>query len=390
MTTLEQKIIGRIEKHRDICFFLIITFLAILIRLCGKDFMSKDMMIFLLPWFDSIKEQGGLQGLSIQVGDYNILYQTIIALFSYLNMEPIFLYKIFSCTFDFLLAYHSALLICECTHKPKYKYTFNCAYALILFFPTVIFNSAFWGQCDAIYVFFCILTLKYIYHEKYILSFIFLGMAFAFKLQTIFIVPFIVVFYFYKKNFSILYFLISAFVLELSGITGFFAGRSLTAPWDIYLYQTQEQPVMYANIPNFWVLVGDNYDFLSKFAIIFTICILGCGLYLVISGRKPLDNPKNFFDFACWNVWTCISFLPVMHERYTYGLDILLLILCFINRKYLPLLFISGILSLLSYSYFLFDTPYAEKPAALIFLLAYLYYTCVTISASRQQIMPQN
>lgn len=383
MMTLERKIIEKIEQRRDICFFLIITFLAISIRICGKDFISKDMAIFLLPWFDTIKGQGGLQDLSTQVGDYNILYQTIIAIFSYISIDPVYLYKIFSCIFDFLLAYHSALFICELTHSPKYKNVFNYSYALILFFPTVIFNSSYWGQCDAVYTFFCILTLRYLYREKYTLSFIFLGVAFAFKLQTVFIVPFIIVYYFYKKEFSILYLGISALVLELSGIPGFLAGRSLTAPWDIYLYQTQEQPVMYANLPNFWALVSDNYDLLSKLAIILTVCVLGGGLYLIISDKKALNDSENFLNFVCWNIWTCIFFLPVMHERYTYSLDILLLILCFVNKKYAPFLVISEIISLLSYSYFLFDTPYSEKPAALIFLISYLSYTCITFLSTQ-------
>ena len=199
MFTLERKIIRIIEEHKDVLFFLIVSLLGAIIRMLGRDFVSKDMLIFLKPWFESIKSQGGLKGLSSQVGDYNILYQTIIALFTYINIESIYLYKILSCIFDFLLAYYSAEFICELLFKPKYGFTFNCAYCLILISPTVIFNSSFWGQCDAIYVLFCILTLRNLYKEKYAKSFIFLGVAFAFKLQTIFIVPFIVCYYFYKK-----------------------------------------------------------------------------------------------------------------------------------------------------------------------------------------------
>lgn len=377
MLTLEKKIVRIIEKNKDTFFFLIISFLGMIIRIAGKDFISKDMLIFLNPWFESIRLSGGLKGLSSQVGDYNILYQTIIALFTYINVNPIYLYKILSCIFDFLLAYYGALFICELSFKPKYHFTFNCTYTMLLFLPTVILNSSFWGQCDAIYTLFCILTLRNIYKGKYTKAFIYFGIAFAFKLQAIFIVPFIICYYLYKKNFSIFYFLISALILELSGIPGFLAGRSLTAPWSIYLFQTREQPVMNANMPNLWSLMNGSYDSLKTFAIILTICILGIGAYWVLSHKKTLSNPEDFLNFACWIIWTCVLFLPVMHERYAYGLEILLFLLCFINKIYIPFAAVSEMTSIITYSHFLFDITYAEKPTAIIFLLAYLFYTYI-------------
>ena len=380
MFTIEKNFIKIIDQYKDFLFFLVITILGVVIRIPGRNFISKDMYVFLEPWFYTIKELGGLEGLSAQVGDYNILYQTIIALLTYVDIAPPLSYKIISCIFDFLLAYYGAVFLSELLNKHRYKITFNCAYFMILFFPTVIFNSSFWGQCDAIYVFFCILTLRNLYREKYILSFLCLGWAFAFKLQAIFIVPFIICFYFYKKNFSILLFSISALVLEFSGIFGFWAGRSLLDPWKIYLFQTKEQPVMYANIPNLWALICGDYEDLGTFAIIFTICVLGVGLYLIMSGHKELSHPEDFLNFACWICWTCILILPVMHERYTYGLDILLLLLCFLNKIYIPFALVSGMLSLLSYSYFLFDTPYMEKTASLFFITTYVIYTCIIYS----------
>lgn len=385
MIKLEMKLFKMIEHHKDILFFLIISFLGVIIRIIGRDFLSQDMLIFLKPWFESIKSSGGLKGLASQVGDYNIPYQTIIALFTYTDINPVYLYKMLSCIFDFLLAYYSAIFICELSLKPKYGFTFNCAYCLILFLPTVIFNSSFWGQCDAIYIFFCILTLRNLYKEKFIKSFVFLGIVFAFKLQTIFFLPFIVCYYFYKKSFSIFYFLVSALILELSGVPGFLAGRNLTAPWDIYLFQAQEQPIMNANIPNFWSLVSGNYDSLGKFAIILTICILGIGAYLILSRQKELSLSEDYLNFACWVVWTCVLFLPVMHDRYAYGLDILLLILCFINKIYIPFAIASEILSLLSYNYFLFDVAYMERLAAIIYISIYLIYTCIIYLPKKEQ-----
>ena len=54
--------------------------------------------------FETIKNGGGLTALNEQVGDYGLLYQTIIALFTYVDANPVYLYKSFSVIFDFLLA----------------------------------------------------------------------------------------------------------------------------------------------------------------------------------------------------------------------------------------------------------------------------------------------
>ena len=55
-------------------------------------------------------------------------------------------------------------------------------YALVLIIPTVMLNSGMWGQCDSIYTTFVILALYFLVKEKYSLSFIMLGISFAFKL----------------------------------------------------------------------------------------------------------------------------------------------------------------------------------------------------------------
>lgn len=46
-------------------------------------------------------------------------------------------------------------------------------------------------------------------------------------------------------------------------------------------------------------------------------------------------------------------FLPAMHKRYTYALDILLLILACMNIKYVVFTFLEIVISLYTYSIFL-------------------------------------
>jgi Gpi18-like mannosyltransferase len=55
----------------------------------------------------------------------------------------------------------------------------------MLFFlvPTVYLNGAHWGQCDIVYGSMVLASIYYLVKEKYALAYVFLGLAFAFKLR---------------------------------------------------------------------------------------------------------------------------------------------------------------------------------------------------------------
>ncbi len=158
-------------------------------------------------------------------------------------------------------------------------------YCVIFLLPTVVLNSAYWGQCDSIYSTFLVLTLFFIFDEKYIGAFIVLGLGFAFKLQMIFVVPFIISYYSCTQKFSVANAGISAIVFWMTGAVGFIYGRNLLDSFRIYANQTRTYEHMYMNFPSFWVLVGDDYGNLRMFAVLVTITLLGCGLYFMLSQK---------------------------------------------------------------------------------------------------------
>ena len=375
MFTLEKKVWEFAEKYKNYLFLGIITLLALGVRYSARDIYSDDMFYFLAPWYEEIREAGGLGALKSQVGNYNIVYQTIIALLTYININCVYAYKIVSVVFDFLLAFASAVLACELMGKKKGETTFCLVYAAMLFLPTVVLNSAFWAQCDSIYTFFVILTVYYLYKEKYVRTFVFLGIAFAFKLQTVFILPLIICYYLYKKKFSILMLGISVAVFWLSGIPAYIAGRPLNTPFLIYMNQADQYHYMYMNIPNFWMLFCIVYDVLNRAALIVTIMMCGLGLYMILIGKKKMDSSEQFMNTAAWFVWTCVMFLPAMHERYTFMLDIFLILLSFVNQKYIKYAVASSGLSLFTYNIFLFGNGTLEPVHAWIFLTAWMHYS---------------
>lgn len=379
MNHVEKKIIDVVNKKKNLLFFIIITCLGIVARLSGIHLISKDMEYWLVPWYNEFVNNGGFDALGKQIGDYNILYQTIIAAMTYIKLDCVLCYKLLSIIFDYVLAFSGAFLYCTISKKKLLSMSFNVCYSVLLFLPTIVLNSAFWGQCDSIYASFVILTILFLYKEKYPLAFIMLGIAFSFKFQTIFILPFIICYYFYKKKFSFLWFFLSLLVFWLSGIGGYIKGRSLLAPFIIYLKQTQTHPSMYMGNPSFWGIIGNDYNCLNVFAIILTIVLFGLALYYVMNEKINLAEPEKYFCLAAWSIWTCVLFLPAMHERYLYILDVLLVILAFWNKKYLKYAVLSVLFSLVSYGVFLFKLESFSKGELLIYIIAWVHFSSILL-----------
>ncbi len=382
MLKYEKKSVDWLIEKKNIIFFVFISAFSIFIRLFGLKHISFDMEYYLIPWFEEIMSLGKIKALSAQVGNYNIIYQTIIALITYLPVSPVYSYKFISIFFDFLLAFSSALLVVRIIEPGDkiFSLKFNIVYSIVLCIPTIILNSSIWGQCDSIYTCMVILALLFLFEKKYVKAFLLLGLGFAFKLQTVFILPFFIAIYLYRRDFSFIFFLFSIFIFWLTGLPGFIQGRSISAPFEIYLSQAYEMPGMWFGYPSFWMIIGDDYTFLGKIAVLFVVILCGLAFYCIISNIKNVDSAESFLNTAAWFVWTCVLFLPKMRDRYSYMLDVILILLTFINYKYIY--FSSGalLLSMISYGKALYVNPqYLPKSAAVTNLILYILFSVYII-----------
>ena len=77
---------NKMKDNRFILLFIVITIVALIIRLSLFKFVSGDYDVFLREWFDFFKENG-ISGLANYPGDYNAPYMTILALLSYIPIN---------------------------------------------------------------------------------------------------------------------------------------------------------------------------------------------------------------------------------------------------------------------------------------------------------------
>lgn len=224
LVDIKEKLIVRILKNKNIIFFVAISILGLLGRIALIRATSGDFRLFLHPWYLTIK-QGGIASLSHQIGNYGIPYQFIILILTLLPIKDLYAYKLFSIIFDYLLAICVALLACRLSKSERKENIFLICYSVVLMLPTVILNSSWWAQCDSIYTTFIILSFLSLFYEKNVLSFIFFGIALAFKLQAIFLLPFYLFLYLERKRILVSYYLIILFSFWACSIPGFLYRR---------------------------------------------------------------------------------------------------------------------------------------------------------------------
>lgn len=375
MFSTEKKIIDFFQKNIILFLIIFATFAGMIMRWNGMKYASVDYNFHLKLWWDKIS----ISGLSSQVGDYNIPYQTIIAILTRLPFDSLVSYKLFSIFFDILLSISSALMVYELSNHSKIKAFF--AYITVFCSLNVVFNSAYWAQCDSVYSCFIILSLYFLLKNKNTLSFIFLGVAFAFKLQTIFIFPFFVLYYVITKKYSILNFLIIPAVDIIMCLPAIiFFKRPFADVFGIYVHQTGEYKVLSMNFPNLYVLFGNvmTYGDFVFLAIALTFLILFAFFSFLIIKKLNFDETENFLAIAAWSVWTVVMFLPSMHERYSYLLDILCIIIAFVlfKKGYLFLAVFCNFTSLRGVCSFLFISDFLDiKFLSIMYLSVYIIFT---------------
>lgn len=358
--------------HMRELYLCAVIVISVLVRYKLFKFESNDMLYYYVPWMDEIAAGGGFATLKNCIGDYNIPYMVILTIIASVTDDVamrIFMMKLVSALFDYLLAFFVYMVLRRNNREKEAVLGF----AAIILNPIILLNSAFWGQCDMIYVFFLMVTLYFCTKEKWGYAFVFMGIAVAFKLQAAFFMPILMLFW-VKKKFNFLYFLLIPVINFVMCLPAIIAGRPLLDIFGIYGEQVQTARGMAISYPNVWVFFwGSTRDFYWV-SYLMTIFILGSGFYCFLN-NKVFKN-SSLIALSSWCLWTCVLFLPSMHERYGLTGEILLLLYALLYRKYFGVCVGVHFVILFAYSRYLFQRePISIIYTSMINLLLYLYFS---------------
>lgn len=163
---------------------------AMLLRAACLNYTSTDYTDFLARWVAFFRSSGGFAGISADLGDYNVPYLYVLAAISYSAIPDLYLIKLFSVLADVLLAWGGFRLVRVLRGGREGDRAPFLAFCLLLFLPTVVLNGAFWGQCDAVYGALVLHALALALEGRNKSSVALLAVAFSFKLQAVFLIPF--------------------------------------------------------------------------------------------------------------------------------------------------------------------------------------------------------
>lgn len=337
----------------DLLAFILVAILAGLARVLLFSYVSQDYNEYIKGWFELISMNGGILSLKSGFYDYTPPYMFALCIINALPIDNLVGTKIFACIFDYLIA----IFVTKAVKELRPDINPVLPFAFVLFTPTVVSNSAMWGQSDAFYSFFVILSLYYILKDQPVKSCVYFGCAFAIKLQCIFFLPVLALAFFLKKA-KFWHCLLIPVPYLIAILPVWILGRPLKELLTIYLFQTGEgESVLSPNYPNiFYLIQNDTYvDLYEKPAIVFCFAVLAVFMYWVLKKCYRVGLSKTvILQTALVAGMICLFFLPNMRERYAFYVDLFAIIygLTVPKKLYVPIVKI-GI------SYIAYTTYYA-------------------------------
>lgn len=367
--------------------------LGMVVKLLLFDYLYIDYGFYLSRWIGDIKANGYLSALKEPFYNYAPTYMYVLVLIAKLDLYPLYAIKIVSVSFDYVLAFFVGQLLYLYYKKELVLWI---SFAVVPLIPTVLLNSAFMSQCDSLYVSFIVGSVYFLFTKRQFAAVLFLGIAFALKVQTALILPFYFI-YMLRGHIKWYFFLMIPLIYVVSIVPVWMVGRSLTDLLTVYVAQAEYNEELVKNFPNIYLWIGSLGDVAKWIG-------LGSVLLLTLLGGWCLSNREKYtFTLEAWykliflSAIICPFLLPGMLERYMYLGDVFAIVYIALNRK--NIVAGLGIIFVSFYSYvrciymfsFSADGNYPSRPFAIfesipweavsilyIIIILYVLYDLVT------------
>lgn len=366
---------GKVEcKIIDVLFGFFALGVSIMMHYYFRGTKTWDYENFLKDWFAELQE-GGMAALGNKIGDYTPAYLYFMALAAKLPFSDITSIKLITFVFDYLTAF-SFFIFTYRRFGSVAKGTL--AWSGALFLPSLLCNGALWGQCDIIFTSFLLLSFLSVNRKHPALSCVFAGVAFSFKLQAVFFIPVLLV-YWFKSEIKLKHFLFIPLVYLISILPAVLLGRNFLELLTVYFHQMNAYTDrLTIDLPNVYMLIGNRFpQEYSSWGILYTFALLGSCLYYLYQKQFRTDT-QTMLLITVFFMLLIPYFLPYMHERYAFPADIFALLLACANLKYSWIVIATQLLSLASYQSYLFHNDAFQVQTT---ALAYLVLLCLLARA---------
>lgn len=378
----ELRIVGQNKRILNILTLILVLGLGLLIRKELIWYVSRDWTGFFELWINEISNQG-FKALAGNFYNYAPAYMYLLVIAAQFGARSMVAMKLISVCFDFILAAAAGLIVYEIRKKESLS---MLVFSIVWLAPTVISNSSMWGQCDAIYVSFLMLTVLFLIKDKSRMAMVFYGIAFAFKLQALFWLPVMILLWLYKKIKTI-DFMWSPLMYFISIVPAWIAGRPFSELLGIYFAQvgvdTNRLSMKY---PNIYYIIGELnlsewYTHAGKFFAVGIILLFMVALIYKLMGTRLTPELLLLICYSQGSL--ALYFLPQMHERYGYFIEIIAIILgvLYIKMFWVPVVHI--LITFITYSYYYNyespkNIPIFVLALCMLALMLFMVYKTVT------------
>ena len=313
------------ERLENILFLIVITFLAMAMRFFLFPIESGDYLQFLHPWYETLKENGGLLAIGMDIGDYMPPYFYILALLTYLPISDLFAIKMVSSAVDIVLAIFAANLAADGERASR---RWLAAYCIVLFLPSVFLNSAVWGQCDAIYVSALLAFLYFVRRGRSNAAVLAFSISFVFKLQAVFFAPLLLLFLLKRwVRWKSLWILPAVYLAAC--LPAAVMGRGLWDLLTVYFSQAGQYNLLAMFLPNLYTWLGDSTAAeISRAGVLLAGGVVLCAVFFLY--RQPFEKSmENLVSVGLFFALLTPFLLPHMHERYYFLADLTSVVFAF-------------------------------------------------------------
>ena len=345
-----------------------IVFIAIIgVRTSLAPWQSGDYTTFLAKW-SSYLQVHGFQGLGDKFADYNMPYLYLLYVGTLLPVDSLSWVKLVAGVSDLALAGGCAAILMQ-LRLPRHLVVLGAAAVLLL--PEVLLNSAAWGQADSTYSALVVWALWAALRNRAATTWVLFALAFTFKLQAAFLLPLFVVAH-VANRWRLRSAGLAIVTVLLTEVPAVIAGRSPGSLAEVYIDQTNGYKALTLNAPSLYALLPNAewlYDLGRGAGLFFAVACVGLVAYVVLRrARVGAVAPRTLLLFAVVLGLLAPYTLPQMHERYFYVGNTLLFVLALMDRKLLPLAFVSQGIAVLAYSPFLLGAePVLPMPILALF-----------------------
>ncbi len=336
-----------------------ILLFGVILRFAGLGFISMDMRAFVMRWYDQLAREG-FSAMRTGFSNYTppYLYLLWFATWTRAWLPEVTAIKLISALFDA----GNAVWVYKIARIKYHEGAVPLLGAAVFFaLPTILLNSAWWGQADSIYTFFVLASLFFLMRDRPLPAMVFFGIAFAVKLQAAFFAPFLFLLML-KRRVAWTSVLIVPLVYIAMMIPALLAGRPFLDTLTIYLSQADTFHQLTMKAPNLYQFISNDWYSPALYLGLGFTALLALAWAIGYARKIKTLTPEIIILCAAVSTTMVPFFLPKMHERYFYLADAMLLLLAI----YLPRLWFvpltSQVVSTITYSIYLFSSPTPGRP----------------------------